>query len=55
MGNKGNGGNRHAPACHQKRRNNRTKFIGGNGCKHHPECFSCPLNECDWGKGHDEK
>jgi hypothetical protein len=51
---KGNGGERHQPVGHQKYSNDlRIKFVGGNGCKRHDNCFTCPFPfyECGYGKG----
>jgi len=27
----------------------------GNGCKHHPDCFSCPFDDCIDGMIYDSK
>ena len=27
----------------------------GNGCKLHPDCFSCPVRDCVWLYGANEK
>lgn len=23
-------------------------YIGGNGCQRHPDCFTCPLKDCEF-------
>jgi hypothetical protein len=46
---KGYGNDQHLPAGHIKRpRGVFKEFIGGNGCKRHSDCLTCPfpIEEC---------
>jgi len=33
----------------------KVELMYGNGCKHHPDCFTCPHDECIEGTIHEDK
>jgi hypothetical protein len=46
-----------SPGGHMKYPRGKFKrFIGGNGCKKHDNCLTCPFepNDCKWGNPNDK-
>lgn len=43
------GGNGEGRGCHNGHFiHHKGGYLGGNGCKAHPDCFTCPFKECKW-------